>query len=225
VTGRPGRADLPPILHQDEDLLAVDKPEGLASIPGRGPDKDCLAARLGRHFGKLLVVHRLDAEVSGVILLARNAAAHRALNDQFAAREVRKEYCAVVHGAVNPDRGRIDLPIRIFGSGRMGVDRARGKPSVTEFAVAERLPRFTRVTAWPLTGRRHQIRVHFYALGYPIAGDRRYGEKAAQSPFSRLMLHAVSVSFRHPDGRSLRVESSLPESFLSELRRISGSAA
>jgi RluA family pseudouridine synthase len=218
VTGRPGHADLPPILYQDEDLLAADKPEGLASIPGRGPDRDCLTARLAPSFGRLFVVHRLDAEVSGVILLARNAAAHRALNDQFAGREVRKTYCAVVHGLVRPDRGRIDRPIRAFGSGRMGIDAGRGKPSVTEFAVVERLARFTRVTAWPLTGRRHQIRVHFYALGHPIAGDRRYGDKATQPAFARLMLHAASVSFLHPDGRNLTVASPLPETFLAELR-------
>ena len=207
-------------IFEDADVLAIEKPEGVTSIPGRGKEENLLEL-LTRQFGqKMYVVHRLDKEVSGVMLFAKHAAAHKCLNDQFSAREIHKIYVAVTRGALTPDHGVIDAPLREFGSGRMGVDAQRGKASRTEFRITERSPHFTVVLASPLTGRRHQLRVHFYSLGHPIAGDLKYGDKAQQRKFPRLLLHAHQISFRRPSGAPLTLESPLPESFLRVLETL-----
>jgi tRNA pseudouridine32 synthase/23S rRNA pseudouridine746 synthase len=203
-----------PILFENDDLLAVNKPEGLASIPEGVKDRDCLLSLLeSAGTGRLYIVHRLDKEASGVILFARNAATHKHLNEQFRQRTVSKTYVALVHGVIAENSGIIDQPIREFGSGRMGVDRQRGKPCRTEFQVSERLAAYTLVQAHPLTGRRHQLRVHFYSLGHPIVGDRRYGDKAMQRAFPRLMLHAQEITFPLPTGEKVTVQAPIPESF------------
>jgi len=210
-----------PVLFANDDLLAVNKPEGLASIPEGDKGRDCLLALLeSGGTGRLYIVHRLDKEVSGVILFARNAAAHKHLNEQFRQRSVSKTYVALVHGVIAANSGTIDQPIREFGSGRMGVDRQRGKPCLTEFQVSERLAAYTLVQAYPLTGRRHQLRVHFYSLGHPIVGDRRYGDKAAQLAFPRLMLHAQEIAFPLPTGEKVTVQAPIPESFWEVVDRI-----
>jgi RluA family pseudouridine synthase len=191
------------ILHHDSDLIAVNKPEGIAAVPEHAQDPDCLLERLGAQIGqRLLPVHRLDKDVSGVILYACHAASHRFLNAAFAEHRVYKTYLALVHGAVVPDHGTIDQPIREFGSGRMGVSPA-GKPSRTEFRVLERFGAYTLVEATPRTGRRHQLRVHLYHLGHPIVGDRRYGQRAVQEHYPRLMLHALAIDLPHPAGHRL----------------------
>jgi tRNA pseudouridine32 synthase/23S rRNA pseudouridine746 synthase len=203
-----------PVLFENDDLLAVNKPEGLASIPEGVKDRDCLLSLLeSAGTGRLYIVHRLDKEASGVILFARNAATHKHLNEQFRQRTVSKTYVALVHGVIAENSGIIDQPIREFGSGRMGVDRQRGKPCRTEFQVSERLAAYTLVQAHPLTGRRHQLRVHFYSLGHPIVGDRRYGDKAMQRAFPRLMLHAQEITFPLPTGEKVTVQAPIPESF------------
>jgi RluA family pseudouridine synthase len=210
-----------PILFENDDLLAVNKPEGLASIPEGTEGRDCLLALLeSAGTGRLYIVHRLDKEVSGVILFARNAATHKHLNEQFRQRTVSKTYVALVHGVIAANSGTIDQPIREFGSGRMGVDRQRGKPCLTEFQVSERLAAYTLLQAYPLTGRRHQLRVHFYSLGHPIVGDRRYGDKAAQLVFPRLMLHAQEIAFPLPTGEKVTVQAPIPESFWKVVDRI-----
>jgi len=207
-----------PILFENSDVVAVDKPEGLTSIPGSEKGNDTLLALVSQQYPeKLFVVHRLDKDVSGVMLFAKNAAAHKCLNDQFSGRTVKKTYLALVHGVVEKSDGSIHKPIRQFGSGRMGVDEVRGKPSTTDFAVVERFPAYTLVKALPATGRRHQIRVHFYSIGHPIVGDSRYGDKEKARPFPRMMLHARSITFRLPTGEETTVESPLPESFASVL--------
>lgn len=200
-------------LFENDDVLAVHKPEGLASIPANVGEASLLAWLASRIPGKLYVVHRLDKEASGVILFARHAAAHKYLNTQFSSRDVRKTYVALAHGIIPETHGVIDKPLREFGSGRMGVDLERGKPSVTEFQVIERLAAYTLLEAHPLTGRRHQIRVHLYSIGHPIAGDLRYGDRTVQRRFPRLMLHAQAIAFRLPTGEEVTVESPLPESF------------
>lgn len=200
------------ILYLDDDFLAVDKPEGILSISeaGRGGLPELLT---DVHPGKLYPVHRLDREAGGVIVFARNADAHRHLNTEFDRRAVRKAYLVLVHGKIDKERGRIDRPIREFGSGRMGVDPDRGKPSVTDFEVAERFEGFSLVLARPATGRRHQIRVHFYSMGHPVVGDRKYGEREVQERFPRLMLHALSIEFGLPSGGRVTVEALPPPSF------------
>jgi len=211
-----------PVLFENADILAVNKPEGLASIPEGGKDKDCLLSVLSTMFQeRLYVVHRLDKEVSGVILLARNAAAHQCLNDQFSHGSISKTYVALTHGVIEENSGVIDKPLRQFGSGRMGVDLQRGKPCITEFKVTERFGAYTLAEAYPLTGRRHQIRVHFYSIGHPIVGDLRYGEQAMQRTFPRLMLHAQKITCRLPSGEEVTIEAMPPESFRAVVEAVS----
>lgn len=187
------RCSLPyPIVHEDAAVLAIDKPEGIATIPER-PTGEAVEASVWRTLEaergeKLFVVHRLDKEVSGLLVFARTAAAHRTLSLAFERRAVDKTYLAVAHGAIDRDVD-VDRPIAQFGSGRMGVHERRGKPSRTTFRVVERAPRYTLLEATPHTGRRHQIRVHAYAIGHALVGDVRYGDRALQARYPRLMLH------------------------------------
>jgi tRNA pseudouridine32 synthase/23S rRNA pseudouridine746 synthase len=208
------------VLFENRDYLAIHKPENLASIPERLKGPESLLRLLEQARGeKLFVVHRLDKEVSGVIVFARNADAHRYLNERFSGREVRKVYLALLHGVIQAPGGSISKPIRQFGSGRMGVDH-RGKPSRTDFEVQERIEGFTFVRAFPQTGRRHQLRVHFYSIGHPVVGDRRYGEQSLQVKFPRLMLHAQQIAFALPSGEALKVEAHPPPSFQDCLERL-----
>jgi RluA family pseudouridine synthase len=207
------------VLFENEGILAVDKPEGVLSISEAG--KGGLPELLRDVYpGKLYPVHRLDREASGVIVFAKDPGMHRHLNGEFDRRSVRKTYLALSHGVMESNRGVINKPIRAFGSGRMGVDVKLGKPSSTEFKVYERLKGYTLVRAYPLTGRRHQIRVHLYSLGHPIVGDLKYGDRAAQEKFPRLMLHAKEIEFDLPGGERLKIETPVPESFDAVLRSL-----
>ncbi|HEX7511695.1 MAG TPA: RluA family pseudouridine synthase [Chitinivibrionales bacterium] len=214
------------ILFENDDILAVNKPEGLACIPTRVAGEPTLLKELSERFPeKIFVVHRIDKEVSGVMLFAKNAKAHKCLNDQFFSRTVLKTYILAACGVIANDKGVICKPLRQFGSGRMGVDEKNGKESITEFSVIARGPEHTLVKAFPRTGRRHQIRVHFYSLGHPIAGELRYGDKATQISVPRLMLHAASITFKLPSGELKTVQAVLPESFKTYLGSIGISAA
>lgn len=212
------------ILFENEEVIVFDKPEGLASIPERGTGESLLTMLSTRFSEKLYVVHRLDKEVSGVILFARNAVAHKHLNEQFSNREIKKIYVGLTHGVIRENRAVIDKPIRQFGSGRMGVDPERGKASVTEFRVKERFRSHTLIDAYPFSGRRHQIRVHLYSIGHPIVGDLRYGDKELQQDYGRLMLHGRSITFKLLTSEVVTVESPLPEGlkdFIQRIRKIS----
>jgi RluA family pseudouridine synthase len=211
------------ILFEDADIVAVDKPEGLAAIPPRGPQGDSLLELLGaQREEKLFVVHRIDKDTSGVIVFARNAQAHRFLNQQFEARQVEKAYLALVHGVVAENGGTIDQPLRQCGSGRVAVDAQKGKPSVTDFRVLERFASHTLLEAHPRTGRRHQIRVHLYHFGHPIAGDPLYGDPAIQRAFPRLLLHAQKLTLQLPSGADLAVEAPVPASFTASCQAVRG---
>ena len=201
------------ILFEDARLLVLCKPEGLASIPERFEGRNMLAEAEAYLGGKAFVVHRLDKDVSGVLLFAKDADTHRHLSLQFEHRQVDKRYRAIVHGDVRGEGDVVRAPLRLFGSGRMGVDEEQGKPSETRFVVQARREGFTAVDVFPVTGRRHQIRVHLYYAGPPIVGDRMYGEPAVQRLYPRLFLHACLIRFRHPDGRLLTVEAAVPETF------------
>jgi tRNA pseudouridine32 synthase/23S rRNA pseudouridine746 synthase len=212
------------VLFETDDYLAVDKPEGVVSIAeaGRGGLPELLT---GVYSGKLYQVHRLDRSTSGVIVFAKNAAAHRHLNGEFDRREVRKTYLAAVDGVITSNRGRIDAPLREFGSGRIGVDLLRGKASSTEWKIAERLDGATLLRVLPTTGRRHQIRAHLYHIGHPILGDLQYGDRIRQESFPRLMLHALSLEFALPPGERVIIEAPPPLSFekvVAGLRRPKG---
>jgi len=185
-----------PILFEDESIVAVDKPAGVLVIPGRGEEASAetaqqeLERRLSR---KLFVVHRLDRDASGALVLAKDAATHARLSRAFAERTVKKLYRAAVLGEP-PEEGVIDLPIAEFGSGRMGVKEG-GKPCQTEFRVVEPLSGAALLECAPRTGRRHQLRVHLYAIGHPILGDALYGKERPVGGATRLMLHALALEF------------------------------
>jgi len=202
------------ILYEDNNIIAADKPEGLASISENDTSIETLHSLLEKKYNqKLLIVHRLDKEVSGVILFARNSKTHKHLNDQFANRAVKKYYIALTHGIMPKEKGVINKPIREFGSGRMGVDEKKGKLSSTAYKVLEKFDNYSLVELNPSTGRRHQLRVHLYFIGHPIVGDTRYGDKEIQQKYPRLMLHAKSLEFNSIDNKSIFIESTIPGSF------------
>jgi len=205
------------VVYQDAQLLVLDKPPGLLSVPGRGPDKqDCLSARAVARFPDALVVHRLDMATSGLVLMARGAAMQRALSVAFAAREVRKRYEAMVNGAPN-DRAQpdgwsdIDTPISADWARRpLRVIDAAGKPSLTRWQLLRALPELgaSHLVLEPVTGRTHQLRVHLASIGHPILGDMLYGNAGIQQRASRLLLHATELALTHPaTGEPLRFAS------------------
>ncbi len=185
------------LIFSDENLIILNKRSGVAVIPARGEDPSIsLRSRVESHFGqKIFVVHRIDRDTSGIVVFCRKAEAHRVLCRQFQNREVEKRYMALVAGKM-AGSGEIDIPVRQFGSGRMGV-ADQGKPSVTRYRVMETLESATLVNVFPVTGRRHQIRVHLYATGHPVLGDRLYGKPLPVGGVERLMLHAASIVFNY----------------------------
>lgn len=194
--------DAPNVLHADHEILVVDKPSGLLSVPGRGADKaDCLIERLRGAFPTVLLVHRLDLDTSGVMVFALTPHAQRHLSRQFEERRTRKVYLARLAGRLQPATGRVDLPLIVDWPNRprQKVDHAEGRPAVTDWRVIRASDSETRVRLFPLTGRSHQLRVHMASTGHPILGDPLYAiGEAADHP--RLMLHAESLRFQHPDG-------------------------
>jgi tRNA pseudouridine32 synthase/23S rRNA pseudouridine746 synthase len=202
------------LIYLDEDLLVLDKPAGLLSVPGRGPDKqDCLSARVQARWPGALTVHRLDMATSGLLLMARNPHSQRQLSLAFETRQIHKHYVAVVHGQLQGStQGLIDLPLAVDWPNRplQKVDSLRGKPSQTRWQILEQAQDKTRLLLQPLSGRTHQLRVHLQAIGHPIVGDALYGADAGpQAP--RLLLHASALMFTHPlSGQSLHIESPPP---------------
>lgn len=187
-----------PILHLDEDLLVIDKPAGLHTLPdGYDPSLPHVRGLLELEYGRLWIVHRLDRETSGVLVLARSAEAHRSLNTQFEQHQVRKIYRALVEGNPEWQEFTVRLPLRanVGHRHRTTVDSYRGKPAVTHLRILERSEATTLIEASPETGRTHQIRAHLAALGYPIVGDELYG--GSLSP-NGLHLHALSLEITHP---------------------------
>jgi len=209
------------ILYEDDNIIAVDKPEGISSIKENNKSAETVHSILQKEFDeKLFIVHRLDKDVSGVMLFAKNSSTHKFLNKQFENHLIEKKYIALVHGIIRENTGLIDKKIRQFGSGRMGVDEIKGKESRTKFDVLERFNSFTLLKLIPETGRRHQLRVHLYSIGHPIVGDLHYGEKSLQKNFSRLMLHAEEIEFFIEDEKKMKIKSPLPESFLNILNEV-----
>jgi 23S rRNA pseudouridine1911/1915/1917 synthase len=222
--------DLPiQILYEDPAVVAIDKPAGLVVHAGAGTHSGTLVNRLVHHFQSLSgvggelrpgIVHRLDKETSGVLLVARTDPAHRALAEQFAGRSVEKTYLALVHGRLRADAGRITKPIARdpVRRTRMTARLNSGRAALTEYRVLERFEKFTYLEVRIGTGRTHQIRVHLAAEGHPVAGDRLYGAPSA----SRMFLHAWRISFTSPANvQRVTVESPPPaelEQWLVRLR-------
>jgi 23S rRNA pseudouridine1911/1915/1917 synthase len=211
--------DLPvEVLYEDASLIAVNKPAGLTVHAGAGQREGTLVNRLVHHFGILSqlggemrpgIVHRLDKDTSGVLLVARTDAAHRALAGQFAGRTVEKIYLALVHGKVRADSGRITKPIARdpIRRTRMTARLESGREALTDYRVRTRFEKFTLLEVRIGTGRTHQIRVHLASIGHPVAGDRVYGAPPAE----RLFLHAWRIGFLSPaTGDRVTVEAPLP---------------
>ncbi|MEO1028514.1 MAG: RluA family pseudouridine synthase [Pseudomonadota bacterium] len=188
-------------IYRDEDCMIFEKPSGLLSVPGRGPDKqDCMSSRVAEEHIRVLIVHRLDMETSGLLLFARFGDAQRAFSELFATAQVDKTYTAIVAGSPDADEGEIDLPLMRDWPNRpkQKVDYEEGKPARTLWKVLERVDGKTRLELKPITGRTHQLRVHLDAIGHPILGDNLYGTVASRSAADRLMLHATRLKLRNP---------------------------
>jgi tRNA pseudouridine32 synthase/23S rRNA pseudouridine746 synthase len=193
---RPPPGD-PVVLYRDDVMIVVDKPAGLLSVPGKLEGRqDCLLSRLVAADPRVLLVHRLDCDTSGVMVFARTKAAQGDLSQQFEKRVAEKTYVARVAGEMSGEAGTVDLPIGVDWPNRprQMVDPVHGRAAVTDWRVIGRTPGETRVRLTPHTGRSHQLRVHMLALGHPILGDPIYAEDAAP----RLMLHAETLGLRHP---------------------------
>jgi tRNA pseudouridine32 synthase/23S rRNA pseudouridine746 synthase len=189
------------ILYRDEDLLLVRKPDMLLSIPGRHPlNKDCLISRLQRDYPGASIVHRLDLDTSGIMVIPLNKPTHAHISRQFQQRQVEKSYHAVVYGVVGQDRGEIDLPIACDWENRprQMICHQRGRQALTRYEVLERGTDRTRVLLRPVTGRSHQLRIHLRELGHPILGCDMYAHPEALAMAPRLMLHATTLAFLHP---------------------------
>lgn len=207
------------VIYEDKDLLVINKPAGLVVHPGVGDthSEDSLVNAILHHCGKDLsgiggvkrpgIVHRLDKDTSGLIVVAKNDNAHRSLTDQFKNREVSKAYIALLVGHLEPVKGTIEAPIGRDPANRkkMAVVReSEGKTAVTKYRVMEYLKDFTLVDISILTGRTHQIRVHFTSIGFPLVGDPMYGREKMNKYFdkeyglTRVFLHAAKLSFIHP---------------------------
>ncbi|MBQ0957449.1 RluA family pseudouridine synthase [Ideonella sp. 4Y11] len=204
------------ILYCDDALLAIDKPAGLLSVPGRGPDKaDCAIARAQTRWPDALVVHRLDMGTSGILVFGRGPAAQRALSMAFEQRRCDKRYEALVAGLPESDAGEVELPLRCDWPRRprQMVDVQQGRPALTHWQVLGRdasLGR-SRLALTPITGRSHQLRVHLAAIGHPILGDELYAPPAHHAAAPRLWLHACRLALPHPvSGETIVVASPAP---------------
>jgi len=189
------------ILHLDERLIVLDKPSGLLAVPGRGPElRDSLAARVQEQYPEALVVHRLDRDTSGVMVMARDIEAQRRLNRQFHDRLVAKHYVTVVYGDPREDAGRIELAMRkdFDRPPRHMVDPVEGRIAITDWRVLDRRGIHTRLELCPLTGRSHQLRLHMAHVGHPVLGDPLYAHDTARLLAHRLLLHAHTLSLTHP---------------------------
>ncbi len=189
------------LIHVDAELIVVNKPGGLLSVPGRGPDKqDCAIHRIQAQYPEALTVHRLDMATSGLLLIARGAEQQRLLSREFAERCVRKRYVALLAGQLAGSHegwAEVDLPLLADWPRRprQKIDFERGKPSLTRYRVLARGEAGTRVELEPVTGRTHQLRVHMLALGHPIVGDALYGPECGDPREDRqgLRLHASAL--------------------------------
>lgn len=206
-----------PIIHSTDRYVVIDKPSGLLSVPGKGEaNQDCVAARVARLFPKAhgpLIVHRLDMDTSGLIVLGLDPDAQRDLSGQFERREVDKAYIALVEGIVHSNSGTIDVPMRTDIDNRpyQIIDRIHGKPSLTHWTVLSLETDRTRLRMVPHTGRTHQLRVHAAHMGHPIIGDVLYGSISDRARAGRLMLHAAEIAFCEPGtSRAVRFESRPP---------------
>ncbi|MDO6427078.1 bifunctional tRNA pseudouridine(32) synthase/23S rRNA pseudouridine(746) synthase RluA [Thalassotalea sp. 1_MG-2023] len=189
------------ILYRDNDIVVVNKPSGLLSVPGRLPEhKDCLQTRVQRVLPTATIVHRLDMATSGVMLMALNKHAHVEISRQFEKRLTQKYYLARIFGHPEQKTGTIDQPLICDWPNRpkQKIDHDIGKKALTHYQVLSADENTSLVKLTPITGRSHQLRVHMLYLGHPILGDRLYAHPQALSMSNRLLLHARELTFKHP---------------------------
>ncbi|WP_282158902.1 RluA family pseudouridine synthase [Shimia thalassica] len=202
------------VLHEDHEIVVVNKPSGLLSVPGRGDHlADCLLSRVQVAFPTALLVHRLDRDTSGVMVFGQTPHAQRNLSMQFEKRTTKKTYVARVDGHLDPKTGTVDLPLIVDWPNRplQMVDHENGKPAVTDWRVLKYSDGETRVRLSPKTGRSHQLRVHMLALGHVILGDPLYAKGAALENHDRLMLHSEELRINHPEnGRGMSFRAKAP---------------
>jgi len=202
------------IIYQDDDLVVLNKPSGLLTVPGRLPEhKDCLQNRVNKVLPSATIVHRLDMATSGIVLMALNKPAHVHISRQFEQRETQKSYIARVYGLVKEEDGEINLPLICDWPNRpkQKVDFEHGKKSQTFYRVIQRDENSSLVELTPITGRSHQLRVHMLALGHPILGDRLYAHDKALTVSPRLQLHAQMLTVSQPKtGKKVKLTCSSP---------------
>jgi len=189
------------IIHEDADILVIDKPSGLLTVSGKQPGADdCLESRAVAHHAGAEITHRLDWDTSGIIVLALNKKARRNLGIQFEKRLVEKHYIARVWGKPNQPNGRIDLPMRCDWPNRPRqiVDHAEGREAITDWELSACDAESSYLLMKPKTGRSHQLRVHCQSMGHPILGDRLYAHEDAYQAHERMCLHASFIAFDHP---------------------------
>lgn len=230
------------ILYEDADVIVVNKPAGMVVHPGAGVKRGTLVNALLHRYGagenlssvggelRPGIVHRLDKETSGALLVARNDAAHRALAEQFAGRQIEKTYVALLHGKISGEAGRVELPVArdLHRRTRMTTRRREGRPARTDWRLLLRVASFSLIEANLHTGRTHQIRVHFSALGHPVVGDTLYGAprlpKAGaktMEPLERNFLHAARLRFQHPrTHEDIEIRAPLPRELFAYLQAI-----
>lgn len=209
----PPQTPLFPCLYQDSDILVFDKPCGLLSVPGRHPAlADSLLTRVQKEFPEARIIHRLDLDTSGLVIMSLHRKAHACIAAQFEARTARKTYLAEVWGHMPDTEGEVNLPLALDPDNkpRHRVDFENGKAARTRWRVLGKTDDTTRLHLFPLTGRTHQLRVHMQALGHVILGDRFYASGDALAVSPRLMLHAQELCFRHPNGKDLPLTAPAP---------------
>jgi 23S rRNA pseudouridine1911/1915/1917 synthase len=212
------------VLYEDEEILVVNKPAGLVVHPGAGVKTGTLVQGLLFHYPEIAsvgppdrpgIVHRLDKETSGLMVVARTQQAYQSLRQQFEDRRVKKIYLALAAGRFKDKKGMIDLPLGrdVHHREKISVRTRKPRPAITHYEVLEEFRETSFLALSPVTGRTHQLRVHLSATGHPLAGDNRYGRrrKKKSNRYPRLFLHAWRLSFQHPSsGRELVFECPLP---------------
>ena len=220
------------IVYEDEDIIVVNKPKGMVVHPANGnPDGTLVNAIMAHCKGSLSgiggeirpgIVHRLDKDTSGLLIVAKNDKAHINMSEQIKNREVKKVYIALVRGVVPENEATINMPI-----GRSSKDRKKmavrkdGKEAITHFKVLKRYANYTLLEVKIDTGRTHQIRVHMAEIGHPVVGDMVYSNGKNEFGIQGQMLHAKSLDFKHPiSGKQMHLEAEVPEVFISVLNQL-----
>jgi tRNA pseudouridine32 synthase/23S rRNA pseudouridine746 synthase len=192
------------VQYADNNIVIANKPSGLLSVPGRGPTKqECLLSHLLSLYPTIKIVHRLDMDTSGLMVLALNTESHRHLSLQFQERETSKTYHAICAGNPSQKQGTIKLPMRCDWEKRplQMIDFKQGKSAETHWKVIQQNSDSFLVELTPITGRSHQLRLHMKSLGHPILGDNLYADAISLKQSNRLLLHATTLSFQHPESQ------------------------